>query len=160
MLHQVQAQRTMQKKDHMYNHSCNCCLSAERQRYVANQIHRFTVDYSKFTLKIIILLSLRNLFNHILNQAHPDQQRSSTSLFIFSCIPKYTLPYNAKQGCCLTVAWGSQTIALGALIFHSNTFHFIILCWAPKFSAFNSEGPFKIFLGSSLASAVLSTDNW
>ena len=47
------------------------------------------------------------------------------------------------------VAWGSQRIALGALIFHSNTFHFI--CWAPKFSAFSSEGPFKIFLGSSLA---------
>ena len=46
------------------------------------------------------------------------------------------------------VAWGSQRIALGALIFHSNTFHFI--CWAPKFSAFSSEGPFKIFLGSSL----------
>ena len=46
------------------------------------------------------------------------------------------------------VAWGSQRIALGALIFHSNTFHFI--CWAPKFSVFSSEGPFKIFLGSSL----------
>ena len=46
------------------------------------------------------------------------------------------------------VAWGSQRIALGALIFHSNTFHFI--CWAPKFSAFSSEGPLKIFLGSSL----------
>ena len=46
------------------------------------------------------------------------------------------------------VAWGSQRIALGALIFHSNTFHFI--CWAPKSSAFSSEGSFKIFLGSSL----------
>ena len=46
------------------------------------------------------------------------------------------------------VAWGSQRIALGALIFHGNTFHFI--CRAPKFSAFSSEGPFKIFLGSSL----------
>ena len=46
------------------------------------------------------------------------------------------------------VAWGSQRIALGALIFHSNTFHFI--CWAPKFSAFSYECPFKIFLGSSL----------
>ena len=46
------------------------------------------------------------------------------------------------------VAWGSQRIALGALIFHSNAFHFI--CWAPKFSVFSSEGPFKIFLGSSL----------
>ena len=46
------------------------------------------------------------------------------------------------------VAWGSQRIALGTLIFHSNTFHFI--CWAPKFSAFSYEGPFKIFLGSSL----------
>ena len=51
------------------------------------------------------------------------------------------------------VAWGSQRIALGALIFHSNTFHFI--CWAPKFSAFSSEGPFKIFLGSSLESQSL-----
>ena len=50
------------------------------------------------------------------------------------------------------VAWGSQRIALGALIFHSNTFHFI--CWAPKFSAFISEGPFKIFLGSSLATIL------
>ena len=48
------------------------------------------------------------------------------------------------------VAWGSQRIALGSLIFHSNTFHFI--CWAPKFSAFSSEGHFKIFLGSSLGS--------
>ena len=46
------------------------------------------------------------------------------------------------------VAWGSQRIALGALIFRSNTFHFI--CWAPKSSAFSSEGPFKSFLGSSL----------
>ena len=46
------------------------------------------------------------------------------------------------------VAWGSQRISLGALIFDSNTFHFIF--WAPKFSAFSSEGPFKIFLGSSL----------
>ena len=52
------------------------------------------------------------------------------------------------------VAWGSQRIALGALIFHSNTFHFI--CWAPKFSAFSSEGPFKVFLGSSLALVVRS----
>ena len=50
------------------------------------------------------------------------------------------------------VAWGSQRIALGALIFHSNTFHFI--CWAPKFSAFSSEGPFTIFLGSSLGEAL------
>ena len=51
------------------------------------------------------------------------------------------------------VAWGSQRIALGALIFHSNTFH--VICWAPKFSAFSSEGPFKIFLGSSLDICIL-----
>jgi len=47
-----------------------------------------------------------------------------------------------------TVTWGSQRIALGTLIFHSNTFHFI--CWAPKLSAFSYEGPYKIFLGSTL----------
>ena len=46
------------------------------------------------------------------------------------------------------VAWGTQRIALGAWMFHGNTFNFI--CWAPKFSVFSSEGPFKIFLGSSL----------
>ena len=46
------------------------------------------------------------------------------------------------------VAWGTQRIALGALVFHGNTFHFI--CWASKFSAFSSKGPFKISLGSSL----------
>ena len=55
------------------------------------------------------------------------------------------------------VAWGSQRIALGALIFHSNTLHFI--CWAPKFSAFSSEGPFKIFLGSSLVNASIMIQN-
>ena len=39
------------------------------------------------------------------------------------------------------LAWGSRRIALGTWIFHDNTFHFI--CWAPKFSAFSSEGPLK-----------------
>ena len=60
------------------------------------------------------------------------------------------------------VAWGSQRIALGALIFHSNTFDFI--CWAPKFSAFSSEGPFKVFLGSSLGCSLVvfhaTTKEW
>ena len=50
------------------------------------------------------------------------------------------------------VAWGTRRIALGALIFHSNAFAF--MCCAPKFSAFSCEGPFKIFLGSSLALIV------
>ena len=52
------------------------------------------------------------------------------------------------------VAWGTQRIALGAWIFHGNTFHFI-WTWAPKFSAFSSEGPFKISLGSSLVKSSL-----
>ena len=57
------------------------------------------------------------------------------------------------------VAWGSQRIALGALIFHSKTFHFI--WWDPKFSAFSSEGPFNIFLGSSLElTALLATSQF
>ena len=46
------------------------------------------------------------------------------------------------------VAWATQRVALGAWIFHGNSFH--LICWAPKFSAFSSEGPLKIFLGSSL----------
>ena len=46
------------------------------------------------------------------------------------------------------VAWGTRRIALGAWIFHSNTFHFI--CWAAKFSAFSFNGPFKLFLRSNL----------
>ena len=46
------------------------------------------------------------------------------------------------------VAWGTRRRALGTWIFHCNTLHFI--WWVPKFSAFSSEGPFKIFLGSSL----------
>ena len=73
-----------------------------------------------------------------------DIQNSSKRFWIsmVKLMPSRLLPNRSP------VAWGSQRIALGALIFHSNAFHFI--CWAPKFSVFSSEGPFKIFLGSSL----------
>ena len=66
--------------------------------------------------------------------------------FFFFFYPSRLLPNRSL------VAWGARRIALGALIFHSNAFPFI--CCAPKFSAFSSEGPFKIWLGSSLALIV------
>ena len=85
---------------------------------------------------LILQLGQSKMFNPV-NHVHAQYTCKANTLLFTRLLPNRS-----------PVAWGSQTIALGALSFHSNTFHFI--CWAPKFSAFSSEGPFKIFLGSSL----------
>ena len=46
------------------------------------------------------------------------------------------------------VVWGTHRIALGAWLFHGNTFNFI--CWLLNSQLLALRAPFEIFLGSSL----------
>ena len=104
MLHQVQTWRAMKKKNHVYNHACNCCLSADRKRYnIANQIHGFTIDYGKFILICNRIQCTPHTLYHSVIECHLCDWMSYHSAI--ECMNWMTASLNCKIEC---LNWRSE----------------------------------------------------